>query len=382
MYLIVLLLCLTILVLLLYLEVKQQKIGKTFRHIPGISKEYPIIGNLLALRNLDTNDFKKLLDVLCPGPICKVTGFGHVMFTVCEASCTQKILLSPKFHQRNATIRFLEMENALFTSQYENWKPIRKPLNMAFNKKCILTMLPVMNKHVDEFCQKIEKFIGHGEFNIYNALAHFEIDEIFETMLNAKYKCDQILVDTLQSTTDNIGKRVFNPIYHPEVIYRTSNIYKEIQNAHEIGTKILKPIITESISKIQDTNNNIVTNNPGQAKHTLIGQLLNIEKNGQKLCYEEIEENVKTVLSAGFETQSHAIGYVLLMLALHPDIDQRVYQEICENYHEGEYLSSEKIRKIEYLDMVINETLRLFPVAPLNLRTSMENTYIGTLYKH
>lgn len=353
---------------------KQQKISRKFRHVPGIARELPIIGNLLALRKLDTNDFKNLLDIVCPGPISKVTGFGHVMFTISDASITQKILLSPKFHQRDATIRFLEMENALFTSKYENWKPIRKPLNVVFNKKVILTMVPVINKHVDEFCERIGNFIGHGEFDIYNALAHFEIDEIFETMLHTTYKCDQNLVDTLQSTTDNIGKRVFNPIYHPEFIYRASNIHKEIQKAHVTGTKILKPIITQSIDEILDTNNN--NNVSEKTNFSLIGQLINIRKDGRKLTYDEIEENVKTILTAGFETQSHAIGYILLMLAMHPDIDRKVYQEIRDNYKEGEYLTAEKVREMEYLDMVVNETLRLFPVAPLNLRVSMEDTFV------
>lgn len=374
MYLIVLFFVLIVLIFLLFIEEKRQNISRTFRHIPGISKEYPVIGNLLALRQLDTNDFKKLLDIVCPAPICKVTAFGKVMFTVSDASCTQKILSSPKFHQRDATIRFLEMENALFTSKYENWKAIRKPLNLVFNKKYILAMLPVMNQHVDDFCEKIEMFIGHEEFDIYDTVAQFEFDEIFETMLNTKYKCDKTLVDILQSTTDNIAKRVFNPMYHPEFIYRASNIHKEIREGHEAGTKILKPLIIKSISEIQDSNNNLRLEKP-----TIISQLLNIKKDRRELSYEEIEENVKTILTAGFETQSHAIGYILLMLAMHPDIDQRVYQEISESYHGGEYVSYEKIRKMEYLDMVVNETLRLFPTAPLNLRTSMEDTFIGEI---
>uniref|UniRef100_A0A336K0W3 CSON009734 protein n=1 Tax=Culicoides sonorensis TaxID=179676 RepID=A0A336K0W3_CULSO len=256
-----------LLTFLFYIGLKQRIINQKFNHIPGISKEYPIIGNLCELRKLDTNDFKKLLQVLCPAPICKLTGFGHVMFTISHPSVVQKILLSPVFHQRNSTIRFLEMENALFTSKYENWKPIRKPLNLAFNKKCILSLCPIMNSHIDVFCEKLGKFIGKGEFDIYNAVAHFEIDEIFETFLNTKYKCTQMLVDTLQSSTDNIGKRVFNPIYHPEFIYKVSSVRKEIQNGHTIGTSILKPIITEIIQNMD--NNNTQNLNSNQPKYTL-----------------------------------------------------------------------------------------------------------------
>ncbi|XP_063709175.1 probable cytochrome P450 313a4 [Culicoides brevitarsis] len=363
---------LSLFAVLFLLERKRRAISHEFRHIPGIAEEYPVIGNLFALRKLDPNDFKHLLDVLCPQPICKVTGFGSVMFTVSDASCCQKILLSPKFHLRDATIRFLEMEAALFTSKYENWKLIRKPLNLAFSKQCILSMLPTMNRHVDELCRKIEQFTEKKEaFDIYNVLAHFEIDEICETILKSDYRCDQNLVDMLQSSTDNIGKRVFNPIYHPEFIYRHSSVGRVIRGAHAMGTKIFKPMIMKSID---DTING---NKRDDTKYTVMGQLLSIgQDGGRKLTYEEIEDNVKTFITAGFETQAHAIGYTLLMLALHPEVEKKVYQEICEFYSNDTEIDAEKVRQMEYLDMVVNETLRLYPVAPLNLRTAMEDTYI------
>ena len=54
------------------------------------------------------------------------------------------------------------------------------------------------------------------------------------------------------------------------------------------------------------------------------------------------------------------ICFAVLFLAMHPDIQDKVYEEIiqvCENEHNE--LTYDKIKKLEYMDMVIKETLRL-----------------------
>lgn len=59
------------------------------------------------------------------------------------------------------------------------------------------------------------------------------------------------------------------------------------------------------------------------------------------------------------------------MLALHPAIDERVYSEIQENYQTDTYLDYDTVKKCQYLDMVVKEVLRVFPVAPITIRENL-----------
>lgn len=54
------------------------------------------------------------------------------------------------------------------------------------------------------------------------------------------------------------------------------------------------------------------------------------------------------------------------MLAMHQDVQERVFQEIVSVFGLSDLeITTEEILKLEYLSMVINESLRLFPITPL-----------------
>jgi len=69
--------------------------------------------------------------------------------------------------------------------------------------------------------------------------------------------------------------------------------------------------------------------------------------------------------TAGFETSSSTMSFALYELAKHPEMQQRLRQEINEALVEGGgTLSYEKIQSLEYLAMVVDEVLRMYPVLP------------------
>ncbi|XP_015121128.1 cytochrome P450 6k1 [Diachasma alloeum] len=67
---------------------------------------------------------------------------------------------------------------------------------------------------------------------------------------------------------------------------------------------------------------------------------------------------------AGLETSATTISFALWELAKSPEIQERVRAEILEKLEGGE-LTYEKVQQMKYLTQVINETLRLYPPAPI-----------------
>lgn len=63
---------------------------------------------------------------------------------------------------------------------------------------------------------------------------------------------------------------------------------------------------------------------------------------------------------------------------MHQDIQQKVVDELENVLHDmDEPVDYETLSKLEYLDMVLKESLRLFPVAPFLIRKTTEDTQIG-----
>ena len=66
---------------------------------------------------------------------------------------------------------------------------------------------------------------------------------------------------------------------------------------------------------------------------------------------------------AGFETVSGLMCFMAHELAVNPDVQDRLYEEVKEIKKElnGKPLTYEILQKMKYLDMVVSETLRKWP---------------------
>nr|XP_014290842.1 cytochrome P450 6a2-like isoform X1 [Halyomorpha halys] len=73
-------------------------------------------------------------------------------------------------------------------------------------------------------------------------------------------------------------------------------------------------------------------------------------------------------LFAGFETSSSVQSFCLYELALNQDIQTKVKKEIDEIIEKHGGLTYQAVYEMEYLDMVISETMRKYPTLPLLLR--------------
>lgn len=66
------------------------------------------------------------------------------------------------------------------------------------------------------------------------------------------------------------------------------------------------------------------------------------------------------------------------MLAMHSDVQQKVVQELKEVFESADAtIDYDSLSKLTYLDMVLKESMRLFPVLPVSSRKATEEFQIG-----
>lgn len=76
-------------------------------------------------------------------------------------------------------------------------------------------------------------------------------------------------------------------------------------------------------------------------------------------------------LCQGQETSAITVSTVLLMLAMHKNIQEKVVDELKTSINDS--IDFDTLNQLPYLEMVIKETMRLFPVAAFTLRTTSED---------
>lgn len=71
------------------------------------------------------------------------------------------------------------------------------------------------------------------------------------------------------------------------------------------------------------------------------------------------------------------MSFIMLMLGMYPDHQQRVYEELQPLLVDGRDVSQAELGELKFLDMFIKETLRVFPVVPFLTRTTTADIQIG-----
>ncbi|UYV77782.1 hypothetical protein LAZ67_15002242 [Cordylochernes scorpioides] len=81
-----------------------------------------------------------------------------------------------------------------------------------------------------------------------------------------------------------------------------------------------------------------------------------------ELTLEDIEDEVNTFLFEGHDTTASGLSFTIYLLGLHPDIQEKVRSEVLEHLGPLEQpMTPEGLKELRYLEMVIKESMRLYP---------------------
>lgn len=80
----------------------------------------------------------------------------------------------------------------------------------------------------------------------------------------------------------------------------------------------------------------------------------------------------------GFDTTASTLSTVLLMLGLHQYVQDKVVEELSLLFDtQDQEVDQEKLNQMPYIEMVIKETMRLFPILPATGRTATADVQLG-----
>lgn len=115
-------------------------------------------------------------------------------------------------------------------------------------------------------------------------------------------------------------------------------------------------------------------------KMNLMDLLLQTTCDGRSLTDREIREEVDTFMFEGHDTTTSAISFAIYMLAKNPQAQELAYQEACQviGSKSESAPTLHTLNELNYLELCIKETLRLFPSVPFFGRKVMEDVDIST----
>jgi cytochrome P450 len=146
---------------------------------------------------------------------------------------------------------------------------------------------------------------------------------------------------------------------------------KEFREMSKSCHELIDHYVRLALSKEKTTKAQTTT---GKPKYVFLDAL--VEDNRDPLV---LRSQLISILLAGRDTTASLLSYVFIMLLEHPAVFNKLRQTILEDfgsYSHPKEISFVGLKNNTYLQWVLNETLRLFPLVPINGRRAVRDTML------
>jgi cytochrome P450 len=136
----------------------------------------------------------------------------------------------------------------------------------------------------------------------------------------------------------------------------------------KVVNEFLEPILKDAIAK-QQASQGLSNADKDAEDETLLDHLVR-----QTTDIKILKDQTLNILLAGRDTTASTLTSAIYLMAMHPDVLLRLREEILAKVGPTRRPSYDDIREMKFLRAVLNETLRLFPAVPFNVRESVNDT--------
>lgn len=288
-------------------------------------------------------------------------GFGKsVLF------CRDAILLNHVLqkNQKNYTKSSIQTKDVakyigkgLLTAEGEVWQKQRKLIQPAFHKSQLMLLLDTIQNTISAELENIQIDRPIDIFPVFNDLAfQTVVKSIFNIEMEAKD------VKALQHTTEATQSMLVQELRQPFLVwwFELSGKTKRHLDMTDNSRAILRRLVAERIQS-------------KKRRDDLLDMLLDAKyEDGSTMEESQLIDEILILFAAGHETTSNALTFCTELLARHPAVQNKIFEEVRNIKQETNNLM-ERIKMASYTKQVIEEAMRLYPPAYFIDRVNKEN---------
>ncbi|XP_074325964.1 cytochrome P450 CYP749A22-like [Apium graveolens] len=277
----------------------------------------------------------------------------------------------PKIEMNTGFVKVL-LGDGLVTTKGKKWAKQRKLANQVFHADSLKSMTPEMIASVEMMLDRWKQHEGR------------EID-VFEEF---KFLSSEIISRTAFGSSFMEGKDIFDMLTEMAIII-TRNSYKVripglsrlFKSKDDIRSAKIEHGIHDSILRIMDRRKKECGMHGEERSFgtDFLGSLMKAmieSEQDKRITIQDVVDECKTFYVAGQETTSTLLSWVVFLLGSHTDWQEKARQEVL-NLFGKEQPHSDGIARLKIVNMIINETLRLYPPVAEFTRQVKEETRLG-----
>lgn len=392
---------LAVLIPALYLYYRAKFSHWSSRGVPGPPPSFPL-GNMWSLfADQWPTVFKRWTDQF--GPIFGIYEATLPTLVVNDASLAKEIMIQKFncFNDRRPQAGHKVNQIILINRNGDDWRRCRAIMSPSFTAAKMKAMYPLMSECYEQLDTQLEKLSQSKEpavvKELYSHLTSTVVSRCaFATKINPFTNANDPLVRHLKQMF-KVGLRPLMMLLFPKWLLDLMQFTLPDRTALDYLNQLIGSIIrqrkdTKSLSTdgytdllqlmmdSKTTAKATASTTDHEAHHGVEDSLDTTNLSPEaSLTEEEIAANASLFFAAGFETTSSLLTFSNYILAKHPDVQERLYQEVRKVDQEckGD-LGYEMLTGIAYLDAFISEVLRLFPPLILSERVASQQVTLST----
>ncbi|XP_049696776.2 cytochrome P450 4g15 [Helicoverpa armigera] len=313
----------------------------------------------------------------------------------------------------------------LLISTGDKWRSHRKMIAPTFHINILKSFVGVFNQNSKNVVEKMRPEIGK-EFDVHDYMSGVTVDILLETAMGITRQTQDAsgfdYAMAVMKMCDIIHQRQYKLWLRFDALFRLSPFFKQqtklLDIIHGLTNKVIKnkkqtylenkskgviPPTLEELTRTPDTNDSVLANDKTLAEDVFKGYrddldfndendigekkrlafldlMLESSQNGtNNISDHEIKEEVDTIMFEGHDTTAAGSSFVLCLLGVHKEIQQRVYNELYEIFGDSDRPATfADTLKMKYLERVILESLRMYPPVPIIARKLNRDVTIAT----
>ncbi|KAK3914632.1 Cytochrome P450 4C1 [Frankliniella fusca] len=268
----------------------------------------------------------------------------------------------------------------LATLNGEAWRAHRKHITHAFHFRILERYVHVFERKGREFGDRVLHLAdGTTTFNVFPHLAFTANDTIFETAFGLDESTNssvsaahrQEFVDAMEEAFEQVQYRVLHPWLLVDWLYRLTPSGRRFYEAVAMIEEFAQRVIDDRRVKLSRGGD------PGYSFLDLMMKIhLDDSDDAIVLNDDEIRGELRTFISVQ-QTSATIMSFALILLALHPDVQERVLEECVDELGAEGGVTHASLTGLKYLERVLKETLRMYPVLPAMGRDVTEDTLVA-----
>uniref|UniRef100_A0AAT9UTW1 Cytochrome P450 3638G2 n=1 Tax=Maconellicoccus hirsutus TaxID=177089 RepID=A0AAT9UTW1_MACHI len=265
----------------------------------------------------------------------------------------------------------------------EKWRRNRKILLEAFSPNRFHRFFSIIKEYSSFTTKALELFCDTDEIidikhYILSLNANSFVRNISDYEINKSNNEDIAMINAVIEIARLECTRFLIPWLHPKFIYKTYLFFLGKLHLYREILQLPKKIIKERLSMCNMTrnlqNDKIAEDTDTASPELFIDMLLQRHNSNADFTEKHLISELKTIMIVGVESSSISVCTTILMLAMHIEAQEKVYDEIRTICGDGDLkIQIQDLKKLVYMEQCINETFRKFPIIPITFRICDED---------